>query len=88
MPEHAFPRTTTGKNGDRGKPDSTAFDSQATFEETVSIVRNAIPKMSEHKIPMTPANYAVWFAYLTESDPELRNEMNAGSLAAARGSVD
>ena len=48
----------------------------ATFDETVNIVRAAIPRMSEHKIPMTPANYAVWFAYLSQSDPGLRQEMD------------
>jgi diguanylate cyclase len=49
----------------------------ANFEQTVAILRSAIPRMSEHKIPMTPANYAVWFSYLSEADPELRHEMQA-----------
>lgn len=66
-------RQKNNTGGNQAVPQS---DTQATFDETVSIVRNAIPKMSEHKIPMTPANYAVWFAYLSESDQALRDEMD------------
>jgi diguanylate cyclase len=43
----------------------------------VDIVRSAIPRMSELKIPITPANYAVWYAYLSESHKELQHEMDA-----------
>jgi diguanylate cyclase len=33
--------------------------------------------MSELKIPITPANYAVWYEYLSESNQDLRAEMDA-----------
>lgn len=47
------------------------------YDQTVSIVRNAIPRMSELRIPITPINYAVWYEYLTESNQGLRQEMDA-----------
>lgn len=47
------------------------------YDRTVDIVRSAIPRMSELKIPITPANYAVWYAYLSESHNELQREMDA-----------
>lgn len=46
------------------------------YDQTVDIVRNAIPRMSELKIPITPSNYAVWYEYLTESNQALRQEMD------------
>ena len=46
------------------------------YEDTVDIVRNAIPRMSELKIPITPSNYAVWYEYLSEPDQALGQEMN------------
>ena len=52
-------------------------NTQPSFDQTVDIVRSAIPRMSEHKIPMTPCNYAVWFEYLAESNQPLRDEMDA-----------
>lgn len=47
-----------------------------SYDQTVDIVRSAIPRMSELKIPMTPCNYAVWFEYLSESNDALRDEMD------------
>lgn len=47
------------------------------YDRTVDIVRHAIPRMSELKIPITPSNYAVWFEYLSDSNQALRDEMNA-----------
>jgi len=52
-------------------------NAEQSYDQTVNIVRNAIPRMSELKIPITPSNYAVWFEYLSESNPALRAEMDA-----------
>ena len=46
------------------------------YDQTVDIVRNAIPRMSELKIPITPDNYAVWYEYLSETNLALRQEMD------------
>mgnify|MGYP001818003489 FL=1 len=47
------------------------------YDQSVHIVRNAIPRMSELRIPITPSNYAVWYEYLTDSNKDLRREMDA-----------
>jgi len=57
-------------------------DTASDYDRTVHIVRNAIPRMAELKIPITPANYAVWYEYLTASDQALRDEME---ILLARG---
>ena len=49
----------------------------SNYDHTVKIVRSAIPRMSEHKIPITPSNYAVWFEYLSQGNPALQAEMDA-----------
>ncbi|MCB1791579.1 MAG: diguanylate cyclase [Gammaproteobacteria bacterium] len=46
------------------------------YDRTVDIVRHAIPRMSELKIPITPVNYAVWFEYLSETNQDLRQAMD------------
>ena len=48
-----------------------------SYDRTVDIVRSAIPRMSELKIPITPSNYAVWYEYLSNSNEALRLEMDA-----------
>lgn len=48
-----------------------------SYDRTVDIVRDAIPRMSEMKIPITPSNYAVWYEYLTDSNQDLCQEMDA-----------
>ena len=52
-------------------------DASVNYDRTVDIVRSAIPRMSEMKIPITPVNYAVWYEYLSDSNHELRHEMDA-----------
>lgn len=61
--EKGFPVPNTSTNGQ--------------YDQTVQIVRNAIPRMSELKIPITPSNYAVWYEYLSETNQALRQEMDA-----------
>ena len=55
----------------------TVQNEKTSYDRTVAIVRNAIPRMSELKIPITPANYAVWYEYLNESNEDLQQEMDA-----------
>jgi diguanylate cyclase len=51
--------------------------SENNYESTVDIVRDAIPRMSALKIPITPNNYAVWYEYLRDTNEALRAEMDA-----------
>lgn len=46
-------------------------------DPSVQIVRQALPQMSRHGIPITPSNYAVWFTYLKGGDGSLKEEMDA-----------
>ncbi|MCB1785828.1 MAG: GGDEF domain-containing protein [Chromatiaceae bacterium] len=48
-----------------------------SYDKTIDIVRSALPRMSELKIPITPSNYAVWYEYLNASNQPLRAEMDA-----------
>ena len=52
-------------------------NSENSYEHTVAIVRDAIPRMSAHRIPITPSNYAVWYEYLGRANLALRAEMDA-----------
>lgn len=56
-------------------------------DSSIQIVRQALPQMSRHGIPITPPNYAVWFEYLRAGDGELKHEMDA-ALATGNVSVD
>ena len=47
------------------------------YNKTVEIVRDAIPRMSELQIPITPENYAIWYEYLSDSNQALCREMDA-----------
>jgi diguanylate cyclase len=49
----------------------------SNYDHTVNIVRSAIPRLSELKIPITPSNCAVWFEYLSKGNPALQAEMDA-----------
>jgi diguanylate cyclase len=51
-------------------------NAENSYERTVDIVRSAIPRMSELKIPITPTNYAVWYEYLTAANDALRDELD------------
>ena len=39
-------------------------------DEAAEFLRLTLPMMSKYQIPVTPANYAVWFDY-TSGDPEI-----------------
>lgn len=46
------------------------------YDQTVAIVRTALPRMSEFRIPITPANYAVWYEYLAKTNQALCQDMD------------
>lgn len=41
------------------------------LKKTANLLREAIPKMSQLDIPLTPENYHVWYEYTMGSDPQL-----------------
>ncbi|MDX1282083.1 GGDEF domain-containing protein [Shewanella colwelliana] len=39
-------------------------------------LKKAVPLMLKHQIPTTPTNYALWYAYVGEQDPQLNEKMD------------
>ncbi|MCL1143001.1 GGDEF domain-containing protein [Shewanella gaetbuli] len=40
-------------------------------------LKKAVPLMLKHQIPTTPTNYALWYAYVGEQNPQLNAELDA-----------
>ena len=45
-------------------------------EKAAEYLRLTLPQMSRHKVPATPPNYAVWYAYVTGENPALNDEID------------
>ena len=45
-------------------------------EKAAEFLRLTLPLMSRHKIPATPPNYAVWYAYVSGENPALNDEID------------
>ena len=48
------------------------MDNENLVEESARYVRLALPLMSEHGVPATPANYTVWYDYVSGKNKELK----------------
>ncbi len=48
---------------------------QVTLSESVANLKRVLPLMTKHGVPTTPTNYAVWYEYVTGSNPTLVAEM-------------
>ncbi|MBV1904777.1 MAG: GGDEF domain-containing protein [Pseudomonadales bacterium] len=57
----------------------TAFD--LTLEESVVLLKQVLPVMSDRRVPAIPQNYAVWFDYITQNNPELCTQIDAYVLS-------
>jgi diguanylate cyclase len=53
------------------------MDQKDLFKKAYEYLRLALPLMSEHDVPATPKNYSVWYKYVSGSDTELRNAIDA-----------
>lgn len=51
--------------------------SPTSLEESARYVRLALPLMSKYGIPMTPANYTIWYEYVAGKNEELRKTVDA-----------
>ena len=47
------------------------------LDESVQILKQVLPMMSQQKVPTIPENYAVWFDYVTNRNRDLRAELEA-----------
>ena len=53
-----------------------ASSSSAQLEKTANLLREAIPIMSKHNIPLTPENYHVWYKYTMGGNPGLNKAID------------
>ncbi|MCL1059266.1 diguanylate cyclase [Shewanella gelidimarina] len=50
--------------------------SNQLLREAAAKLKKAIPLMLKHQIPTTPTNYALWYAYVGQSSPELNRQLD------------
>jgi diguanylate cyclase len=72
-PKHAETEVVPGFPGE---PVNEREGKEGTDDQVLVIARKAILTMSNHRIPMTPDNYRIWFEYLVGSNAALREEMD------------
>jgi diguanylate cyclase len=53
------------------------MDNSILAKKAYEYLRLALPLMSEHDVPATPRNYAIWYKYVSGEDNELRNAINS-----------
>ncbi|GLO62836.1 GGDEF domain-containing protein [Vibrio sp. MACH09] len=46
------------------------------FQKAAENLRKAVPLMIKNQVPTTPENYALWYTYVAETQPELNQELN------------
>ncbi|WGV99000.1 GGDEF domain-containing protein [Vibrio sp. YMD68] len=46
------------------------------FKKSTANLKKAVPLMMKNHVAATPANYAVWYTYVDESNPELNQELD------------
>ncbi len=49
---------------------------QNTTDDSKSLVRIVLPMMARHQVPITPQNYAVWYAYANGDNSELQKTLD------------
>ncbi|NKF50639.1 GGDEF domain-containing protein [Shewanella sp. WXL01] len=52
------------------------MNNNKNLEQTADILRLAVPQMASLNIPVTPANYAVWFEYFAETNLNLKRAID------------
>ncbi|MFC3912792.1 GGDEF domain-containing protein [Pseudaeromonas sharmana] len=45
--------------------------SKETFTQATAYLKQAVPLMIKYQIPTTPTNYALWYTYVAQTDPQL-----------------
>jgi len=59
---------------------------QHTTERSTEVLRQALPLMSRQAAALHPISYAVWYAYVAETSPALRQEVD--QILAGQGRLD
>ncbi len=50
--------------------------SKNLMQQAAANLKKAVPLMLKHQIPTTPTNYALWYAYVGEQDPQLVEKLD------------
>jgi diguanylate cyclase len=53
-----------------------ASDFETSLDDSVQVLRKVLPMMTRQGVPTIPQNYAVWFDFVSERNPELRRELD------------
>lgn len=53
-----------------------ASDFETSLDESVQLLRKVLPMMTRQGVPTIPQNYAVWFDFVADRNPELRRELD------------
>jgi diguanylate cyclase len=48
-----------------------------TYEYAADCLRKAVPLMVQHRVPVTPINYALWYSYVGGDRPALKSRLDA-----------
>jgi diguanylate cyclase len=51
-------------------------DFETSLDESVQLLRKVLPMMTRQGVPTIPQNYAVWFDFVADKNPELRRELD------------
>jgi len=51
-------------------------DFETSLDDSVQVLRKVLPMMTRQGVPTIPQNYAVWFDFVTDKNPELRRELD------------
>ena len=47
------------------------------FQKSTENLRKAVPLMIKNQVPTTPTNYALWYTYVDEAQPQLNAELDS-----------
>ena len=46
------------------------------FTQATAYLKQAVPLMIKYQIPTTPTNYALWYTYVAQTNPQLTDAVN------------
>lgn len=53
------------------------MDNKAVFDDSVIALKKTIPLMMKYSVPVLPKNYALWYTYVSNENPELSKEIDS-----------
>jgi len=53
------------------------MEKNIVFDDSVVALKKTIPLMMKYNVPVLPKNYALWYSYVSNDNPELSKEINS-----------